>query len=47
MEYKYIDAYKQEEVMAFVMYSILLAKLYTELCTNPSNMRIHEIKTFA
>ena len=35
-----MDADKQEEIIAFVLLSILLAILYTDLCSNSSNVRI-------
>ena len=35
-----MDADKQKELIAFVLHSILLAKLYTDLRSNSSNVRI-------
>ena len=35
-----MDADKQEEIIAFVLRSILLAKLYTDLRSNSSNVGI-------
>ena len=35
-----MDADKQEEIIAFVLRSIILAKLYTDLRSNSSNVRI-------
>ena len=35
-----MDADKQVEIIAFVLRSILLAKLYTDLRSNSSNVRI-------
>ena len=35
-----MHADKQEEIIAFVLRSILLAKIYTDLRSNSSNVRI-------
>ena len=35
-----MDADKQEEIVAFVLRSILLAELYTDLHSSSSNVRI-------
>ena len=35
-----MDADKQEEIKAFTLRSILLAKLYTDLRSNSSNVKI-------
>ena len=39
-EYKLMNADKQKEIIAFVLRSILLAKLYTNLRSNSSNVGI-------
>ena len=36
-----MDADKQEEIIAFVLRSILLAKLYTDLLSNSTNVGTH------